>query len=55
MGYLDCGPDKPKVIDPDRGLLVRLAFIWYASGKYSLRELGLLLGDLGLRAGEKGE
>jgi site-specific DNA recombinase len=49
VGYLDCGPGKPKAIDPDRGPLVRLAFTWYASGEYTLRELQILLENLGLR------
>lgn len=49
IGYLDCGPGKPKTIDPDRGPLVRLAFTLYATGEYTLRQLALLLGNLGLR------
>ena len=49
VGYLDRGGGKAKVIDPERGPFVRLAFEWYATGHYPLRRLCEFLFDLGLR------
>jgi DNA invertase Pin-like site-specific DNA recombinase len=49
VGYLDQGAGKPKVIDPERGPFVKLAFEWYATGQYPLRRLEQFLYDLGLR------
>jgi hypothetical protein len=41
----------PKAIDPEQGPLVRLAFTWYATGKYSLRTpLSVCFFDLKLRS-----
>jgi site-specific DNA recombinase len=49
LGYLDRGGGKPKVIDPEKGWFVKLAFASYASGDYSLRSLAAFLYGLGLR------
>ncbi|HEV7766397.1 MAG TPA: recombinase family protein [Thermoanaerobaculia bacterium] len=49
IGYLDRGGGKAKVIDPERGWLVKLAFVSYASGDYTLRKLAEFLAGLGLR------
>jgi DNA invertase Pin-like site-specific DNA recombinase len=49
VGYLDRGKGQPKVIDSEKGPLVRLAFTWYATGDYTLRKLASILSDLGLR------
>lgn len=48
-GYLDCGGGKPKVIDPVKGPLVRLAFDLYASKQYSYDRLVRELHERGLR------
>lgn len=49
IGFLDCGPGKPKAIDPVAGPLIRTAFELYATGRWSLRTLPDKLGRLGLR------
>ena len=49
VGYLDSGKARPKRIDPERAPLIRLAFEWYASGNYTLRQLRDHLEYLGLR------
>src|ERR1043166_3871796 len=49
IGFLDCGPGKPKAIDPVAGPLIRTAFELYATGRWSLRALPDELGQLGLR------
>jgi site-specific DNA recombinase len=49
IGYLDRGRGQPKEQDPIRGSLVRAAFELYASGGYSLEELGEELYRRGLR------
>jgi DNA invertase Pin-like site-specific DNA recombinase len=49
VGFLDCGPGKPKAIDPVAGPLIRTAFELYATGRWSLRALPDELGRLGLR------
>jgi len=50
IGYLDQGQGKPKLPDPDRASLVRLAFELYASGRYNLRSLTKKMHDMGLRS-----
>lgn len=40
VGYLDEGRGKPKIFDPIRAPLVKLAFDLYATGKYNLDLLG---------------
>jgi site-specific DNA recombinase len=40
VGYLDQGRGKPKIFDPQRGPLVKLAFELYATGDYNLERLG---------------
>lgn len=50
LGYLDTAPGKPKVPDPARAPLARLAFEMYATGKYNQVELGDELYRLGLRS-----
>lgn len=49
LGYLNCGGGKPKVIDPERAPLVRLAFELYATGRFSHRTLRDELHARGLR------
>jgi DNA invertase Pin-like site-specific DNA recombinase len=49
IGYLNCGPGKPKAIDPLQGPLVREAFEHYATGTVSLRTLAPDLEKKGLR------
>jgi site-specific DNA recombinase len=49
VGYLDRGSGKPKAVDPERAPLIELAFTWYATGHYPLRQLQEFLFDLGLR------
>lgn len=49
LGYLDAGPGKTKVLDPERAPLMKLAFELYASGKYGLNRLSDMLFELGLR------
>ncbi|TMI67792.1 MAG: hypothetical protein E6H09_23730, partial [Bacteroidetes bacterium] len=49
VGFLDCGPGKPKAIDPVAGPLIRTAFELYATGLWSLRALPDKLHRLGLR------
>jgi len=48
LGYLDCGGGKPKVICPQRGPLVAMAFELYATGEYSLNRLQRELKKRGL-------
>ena len=48
-GYLDQGGGKPKIPDPERAPLVRLAFELYESGRYSLTSLCDELNRRGLR------
>jgi len=40
VGYLDQGRGKPKIFDPQRAPLVKLAFELYATGKYNFDLLG---------------
>lgn len=49
LGYLNQGKAKPKLIDPERGPLVKKAFELYATGKYSQASLRAELHRLGLR------
>ncbi|MFN0279178.1 MAG: recombinase family protein [Pyrinomonadaceae bacterium] len=49
VGFLDCGPGKPKSIDPVAGPLIRTAFELYATGRWGLRALPEELHRLGLR------
>lgn len=49
VGYLDRGAGKAKEINPEKAPLIRLAFTWYATGEYTLRQLSALLYDMGLR------
>src|SRR6267154_2627704 len=49
IGYLDQGGGKPKTIDPINGPLVRKAFEFYATARYSLETLGAELYSLGFR------
>tara|TARA_R100001244_G_scaffold6593_24_gene8159 strand:- start:31887 stop:33452 length:1566 start_codon:yes stop_codon:yes gene_type:complete len=49
IGYLNAGGGKPKVPDPERGPLVRLAFELYSTGQYSYRPLLKELKRRGLR------
>ena len=55
LGYVDQGGGKPKIPDPVRAPLVRLAFELYASGRYSLRALAEELERRGLRARSGGK
>ena len=48
-GYLDCGKGKAKVIDPEKGPLVRQMFELYATGRYSLWTLRTEMKRRGLR------
>jgi site-specific DNA recombinase len=50
VGYLNVGPGKPKTIDPEKGPLVREAFLLYASGRFSLHSLVRELYAMGLRS-----
>lgn len=50
IGYLNQGAGKPKMIDPVTSPLVRLAFEYYASGAFNLRDLSIELYRLGLRS-----
>src|SRR5438477_11174380 len=49
LGYLDAGPGKTKVPDPERAPLMKMAFEVYATGKYGLNRLSEVLFELGLR------
>lgn len=49
IGYLDQGSAKPKIPDPDRAPLVRLAFELYSSGAYSIPQLAREMFRRGLR------
>ena len=49
IGYLNAGGGKPKLPDPERAPLVRLAFELYATGQYSYRSLLAELKQRGLR------
>ncbi len=49
VGYLDHGGGKPKSIDPEKGHLVRNAFLLYATGNYTLLTLEDELFRMGLR------
>jgi site-specific DNA recombinase len=49
VGYLNHGGGKQKTIDPQKGPLVRKAFLLYATGNYTLRTLGDELFQMGLR------
>ena len=49
IGYLDCGPGKPKAVDPSRGPLIRQLFERYATGGHTLRMLVADSTKLGLR------
>ncbi len=51
FGYLNvAGPDGKKAIvpDPEQGVLIRRLFEWYATGGYSLKEIGTLARKEGL-------
>ena len=50
IGYLDQGGGKPKVPDPKRAPLVRLAFELYATGRYTFETLTAELDRRGLRS-----
>jgi DNA invertase Pin-like site-specific DNA recombinase len=50
LGYLDTGAGKPKVFDPVRAPLMKMAFDLYATGHYSLEALEKKLFELGLRS-----
>jgi DNA invertase Pin-like site-specific DNA recombinase len=49
VGYLDHGGGKQKTIDPEKGPLVRKAFLLYATGSHTLFTLGDELNRMGLR------
>lgn len=49
LGYLDQGKGKPKIPDPDRAHLIRLAFELYAGKRFSLKELVKEMHTRGLR------
>ena len=49
VGYLNHGGGKQKTIDPQKGPLVRKAFLLYATGNYTLHTLGDELFRMGLR------
>lgn len=49
IGYLNAGGGKPKVLDPERGPLVRVAFELYSTGQISYRPLLAELEKRGLR------
>jgi site-specific DNA recombinase len=49
IGYVDRGGGKTKVFDTERSWLVKLGFVSYASGGYTLRTLTEFLTSLGLR------
>lgn len=50
LGYLDAGPGKPKIFDPDKAPLMRMAFELYSTGQYGLNALADRLFEIGLRA-----
>jgi DNA invertase Pin-like site-specific DNA recombinase len=49
IGYLDRGAGQPKVIDPERGPIIRRLFEEYATGRATLRDLTVDAERLGLR------
>jgi site-specific DNA recombinase len=49
VGYLDQGAGRSKIVDPVRGPLIRKAFEFYASGKFTIIPLVEELYRLGLR------
>jgi site-specific DNA recombinase len=49
IGYLDTGPGKVKVPDPERAPFVRMVFAWYATGEYTLFTLRQALIAVGFR------
>ena len=49
VGYLNHGGGKEKTIDPQKGPLVRKAFLLYATGNYTLQTIGDELFRMGLR------
>lgn len=55
VGYLDCGPGKPKVIDPVKGPLVRRLFERYATGRCNLHALQAEARRIGLKNRRGGE
>src|ERR1043166_408545 len=50
LGYLDSGAGKPKVLDPVKAPLMKMAFDLYATTNYSLEKLEEMLFDSGLRS-----
>jgi site-specific DNA recombinase len=54
LGYLDAGRGKAKVVDPERGPLVRRAFELYATGRFSHFSLREEMVRLGLKT-KRGE
>lgn len=50
LGYLDGGAGKPKILDPAKAPLMKMAFQLYATTKYSLERLEEELFELGLRS-----
>lgn len=55
IGYLDQGGGQPKIPDPKSALLIREAFQLYATGDYSLEQLGAYLVEKGLKNREGGK
>ena len=49
LGYLDSGGGKPKVLDPLKAPLIRLAYELYATGQYTLKTLVEEMNSRGLR------
>jgi len=49
LGYLDCGKGQPKALDPEMAPLVKRTFELYATGSYSLYQLGQTAYAFGLR------
>jgi site-specific DNA recombinase len=49
LGYLNQGKGKPKIVDPQKGPLVRTAFELYATGQFNLHTLSEELYRRGLR------
>ena len=49
IGYRDAGAGKPKIIDAEKGLLVKRLFELYASGEHTLRDTAAEADRIGLR------
>jgi hypothetical protein len=48
LGYLNQGKGQPKILDPKKGPLIKMAFELYATGEYNLDRLQKKLSEFGL-------